>query len=67
MQAISQSNALGHISDGRLAWDEGMLREKCGEPRKGTPKTVLSRRDYLKGKGKMVIFTMWKHYESDLT
>ena len=35
------------------------------KPRKDLPENVLSRRGLIKGRGKMVIFSMPKHNESD--
>ena len=35
------------------------------KPRKGSPKIVLSRRELIKGRGKMGIFSMPKHNEND--
>ena len=47
-----------------LAWKKS-LGESARGPRKESPEIVLSRRGMIKDKGKMVIFSIPKHNESD--
>ena len=62
----SQHASSGLMIRGWLAWGSTNAPGRSGKrSRKDLPETVLCRRGLFTGKGKPVIFTMWKHYEND--
>ena len=62
----SQHASSGLMIRGWLAWGSANTPGRSAKrSRKDLPETVLSRRRLFTVKGKMVIFTVWKHNEHD--